>query len=404
MTIHRFVHIGDTHVQSSHPRNQDRLDALDQIIAFGESHEVSAWIYPGDLYHTKSTPEDRNAMVERIRRLATWAPVVVVQGNHDAPGDLDVFGRLATVHGVHVVTTPEVITIATTTGHANIACLPYPNRGGLVAAGISHDLLGQEAKAPLEAIFRMLADKLAQDRHPDSPELFIGHVNVAGAVMSTGQPSIGQEIELDERLLQLFGPIPKLLNHVHRAQELGGAIYAGSICRLDFGEQEIKGFNVVEYDGTRQPGQLADWLQWSWQFVPLKVPAQLHVEGRLTRDGFLCDPIDPFLIGGADIRVQYTFKKAEVGVLDVGHIHRAFEGCRSLKLDPIPELEHSIRAPELLTAQTIPEKVAVYAASQGLAWGACLESKLQLLLDPHADAVATVTTCAAEAGREPELR
>ena len=70
--------------------------------------------------------------------------------------------------------------------------------------------------------------------------LFIGHANVGGAVTSSGQPNIGREIELSPRHLDRLGPIYKGLNHVHKAQEIHGAHYPGSICRLDWGEIETK--------------------------------------------------------------------------------------------------------------------------------------------------------------------
>jgi hypothetical protein len=49
--------------------------------------------------------------------------------------------------------------------------------------------------------------------------LMIGHVNVAGAQLSNGQPSIGHEIELNPKHLDRLGDIPKLLNHIHKPQD-----------------------------------------------------------------------------------------------------------------------------------------------------------------------------------------
>jgi hypothetical protein len=73
--------------------------------------------------------------------------------------------------------------------------------------------------------------------------LMIGHVNVAGAQLSNGQPSIGHEIELNPKHLDRLGDIPKLLNHIHKPQTIAGAHYAGSVCRLDYGEIEEKRYS-----------------------------------------------------------------------------------------------------------------------------------------------------------------
>jgi hypothetical protein len=56
----------------------------------------------------------------------------------------------------------------------------------------------------------------------------IGHVNVGGAITSSGQPNIGREIEISARHLDQLGNIYKGLNHIHKAQEIAGAWYAGS--------------------------------------------------------------------------------------------------------------------------------------------------------------------------------
>ena len=103
---------------------------------------------------------------------------------------------------------------------------------------------------------------------------------------STGQPQIGTEIELDPGLLARLGPIYKGLNHIHKHQAITGAVYAGSICRLDFAEMEPKGFIEIEYQ--------RDGKTWEhrWRFVPLDVPKMIHVDGDLSRERFLIDSVD----------------------------------------------------------------------------------------------------------------
>jgi hypothetical protein len=406
MSRHVFIHIGDTHLCASHPRNADRLDALDQVIARARVTErIAAFLWPGDLFHQKSTPEDRNALVDRLLRLTDLAPVVIAYGNHDQAGDLDVLGNLNGIWPVYVIDRPRVIRFMTATD-AEAACfvLPYLHRDGLVAAGVEHALLGQDARALLEPVFMSAAAELATAEAGGAIPLAMMHVNVGGSVSSTGQPQIGREIELDAELLARLGSIYVAANHIHRHQAIHGAVYAGSICRLDFGEAEAKGYVEIEY-ARSGPG----WAH-GWAFRSLDVPAQHVVEGRLDRDGFrvlsidgdAADGADASLWQGADIRVKYSYLKSDVGALDVATIHAEFAGCRSLKLDGTPELERAVRAPQVVAAQTVDEKVVAWCELNRIPVTPGLRDKLTALQAREADAVlADVAALVADAGTAP---
>jgi DNA repair exonuclease SbcCD nuclease subunit len=59
-----------------------------------------------------------------------------------------------------------------------------------------------------------------------------------------GQPNIGHEIELDASLIARLGDVYVGLNHIHKAQSISAArTIPGSICRLDWGETEAKGYH-----------------------------------------------------------------------------------------------------------------------------------------------------------------
>ncbi len=418
---HVFVHIGDTHVGPGE-RIADKLAALDQIIVWCEgaaaAGRLAAILWPGDLYHQKSTIEDRNVLVPRLQELANLAPVVLVYGNHDAPGDLDILAELAARYPIYVSSRPDVLRVPTATGTvARVACLPYPHRGGLVGAGIAHDDLGQTARQLLEPQFALFADELRQAEKDGEIPLFIGHVNVGGSLSSTGQPQIGREIELDPGLLgRLDAAVYKGLNHIHRHQLLPSAdddtVYAGSICRQDFGENEAKGFVAVTVgDDSATFGA-------SWEFIPLDVPAQYLVEGQLTRDGFVltdappCQVCDGFECvtcaergrfrsdwSGADVKVRYTYKRSERGILDQAHILAEFAGCRSLKLDPIAEVEREVRAPEVVEAVTVDGKAEAYCGRKNITWTPAIAAKLTALQQQTPEAIlADVQALAAAAG------
>jgi hypothetical protein len=428
MSRHTFIHIGDAHVCHAHPRNADRLAALDCIIDAGrQAPTLAAWLWPGDLFHQRSTPDDRNAVAQRLQAMAAHAPVVLTVGNHEVAEELVIFARLSAPWPIYVLTEPGVAHFRTAT-RAAAACfaLPYPHKAGLVGAGVEHAGLGQEARALLDPIFIAAADELQQAAKTGAIPLMVGHVNVGGSIASVGQPQIGRELELDPGLLARIGAgegTAVALNHIHRHQLIHGAVYAGSIARLDFGEREPKGYVEWEYDATAG---------WTWRFVEVPTPEMLHVDGVLTREGFRFEHDDWMCLScrgmgdgernevegtfetlscqdcrgtgrrswaGADIRCRYTFVKAETDALDVAKVLAEFAGARSLKLDPVPVLEHQVRAPEIAAAATLDEKVERYAERHGIEVTEGFRAKLAALQSQDATALLSqVSTEVARAG------
>ena len=66
---HDFIHIGDLHLDERSPRNADRLQALDQIVAECLDREaLAAWLIPGDLFHARpfTSPTVRHPAPRRL--------------------------------------------------------------------------------------------------------------------------------------------------------------------------------------------------------------------------------------------------------------------------------------------------------------------------------------------------
>lgn len=424
-------------------RQVDRLSALDQIIDECEGMEdLGAWLIPGDLFHARSSIADRNALKERVKRMANAAPVVICRGNHDADGDLDIFGDLGATHAVDVYSKPHVVSmpigrsLAAGRQRATVFVLPWPTEAGLVSAGVPPDRIAQEAREALDVIFSDAGLSLTKARQRGELTLMIGHVNVAGAKLSSvGQPAIGTQIEVDQSQLDRLGHCYKAMNHVHIAQEACGAYYAGSICRLSWGETEQKSYNVVTYEWINN-GASTDYPSW-WEYNvetrPLNVAPMYHVEGWLTRDGFekvvatagpdgtvvqkpsvLCAscsgtgtqplgetttlPCDQCLGSGAiqswvgcEVRVRARYRQSEGSVLELAqaHVKREFAGALRFEFEPICVPDRALRAPEVAVARTFQEKLEAWATVAGVALTDDVTTKAALLEQPDADAVAS---------------
>lgn len=392
-----LVHLGDFHAASD-VRNPERFKALDQIIREASQFpHLGAWLWPGDLngpLGRQLTVENRNALADAIQTMADRAPVLIVPGNHDQSDDLETFGRLKAQFPIYVVTQPETIRIVLATGeYASVFCFPYPTRTSLL--GSSSDEVSGAADTVLRAIFTQAGQELVEARRNGDLTFMIGHVNVRGSIMSTGQPAIGHEIEITQEHLDLLGPIYKGLNHIHKPQEIAGAYYAGSVCRLSFGEIEAKRFLVIH----ATPQQMLDartalltGQEWAYRVEsqPITVAAMYHVQGVLSRTAFTWQVKDgpdgavlqaPESWIGTEVRVRYTFKQSELSALGdhQARVRGEFQGADRLVLEPVMEPDRALRAPAVALAKTLTEKVQAWAYVTDVHASATVLAKLQRL-------------------------
>lgn len=388
-----LVHIGDTHVRPG-PRAGDVYAALDQILVEGlelaRVGRLGAWLWPGDLSHARQAISDRNALIDRIVTMANAAPVVIVRGNHDAPGDLYGFAKIRATYPVIVIEeAPEVVRFRTATGvNVSAACLPYPDKGGLTALGVGPSAVADVAGDVLEPIVVKLAADLALASAAGDCPIFLAHINVAGSVASVGQPNVGREVELGSRHLDRFGAIYKGANHIHKAQQIAGLHYAGSICRLDWGEVEPKGYLTIDVARDGLAIDPASGWAYAVDWHELPVPPMYHVEGELTRDGFAwrvtagpggAPQPPPASWQGCEVRVRYRFNASERSVIDEARALADFAEALRLEPDPIAIPDRALRAPEVVEARTLADKLAAWAKVAGVVPGAGVLHKLAAL-------------------------
>lgn len=399
------VAIGDAHL-GPNARQADRLAALDAIIAFGlQLPSLGAWLWPGDVFHAKSTIADRNELAPRLIRMAKVAPVIGCRGNHDAPGDLAIFERLETTWPVYFPERPEVLRVATPTGHTlYVFALPWPEEGGLALAGLAPGDVPAAARQALSTIFIDAGHELARVRGEGALTAFIGHCTVVGAVSSSGQPVAGLGIEIDAEHLAHLGDCPKICNHIHKPQTVSGAVYVGSICRLDFGEREEKRFLLTQFCEEPLWNPFIEGLGWSMESHPIDVAPMWHVNGWLTREGFLLDPYQPLPVDsvhpwrGCEVRVRAQFHNSERAILDLAKakLLADFAEAKALQLELVAVPDGGLRAPQVATAQTLREKLLAWAEASGTVVPAAALEKLTALETSEGDQVVACTRALAE--------
>ena len=255
----RVVAIGDLHI-TERLRPADQVDALRVIAADIRRLQPHLVCVLGDLYghqtSHRSTPWERNRLVELVQDAARTAPVVVLVGNHDNPEDLEVLQELRAEHPIHVLDIEEECSIATRVGRITLRPLPYPRRS-------MFDLGNRSLQEAVGDTMRTFASTIPTG----VASLFLGHVQVGGCRLGGGEVLNGRDVQVTREQLDALPVDVALLGHIHLCQQVGArAWYAGSPWPQDFGETDSKGYLVVDIGGP-----LPDFAAFGGRAAPLGV-------------------------------------------------------------------------------------------------------------------------------------
>ena len=382
----RVVVIGDAHLHVD-DRNDDRRAVLEAIYEAEKTAVPDLWVLLGDLNHRAMTIENRNWWAQYIAVLAGTAPVAIVRGNHDRPGDLDIFEMLDAVNPIDVCTVPAVHTYKMGVARGLfLLTLPYIDKGALLANKGS-SAAGPELDLMIDGWANDVAKRCgawASGGHSVCA-LTVGHLNVAGSKVGS-HTNAGHEIELlpghVDRLAEV-GPV--LLGHIHAAQKVGKAEFVGDIFPQDYGDYREKHYVVAKH--TAADG-------WLLEYKPIKTPRMLDLNVAVKPDSITVSivggeiwpeahvpfplPTDKGLVHTStfgqtdgDMRVRYEYDPAIVSTEQIDEviawIRRGFEGKR-LNIEPRPAVVTAPRLAALATCTTMHERAAVYCGHTGQEW------------------------------------
>lgn len=284
----RLLHISDIHFglenyskldpQTGLPtRLLDFTAAFDRAIDHALQAGVDAAIFTGDAYKNRDpNPTVQREFALRVSRLAkAGIPVYLLVGNHDVPNmvtrahAIEIFETLQTPN-VYVSRKIDLTTIKTGSGPLQIVALPWITRSNLLTKeeykGRSLDELNN---LMLEKMETALQDKIAR-LDPKIPAVLAVHAWLNGAVVGSERSiMLGQELVIQKSLLHADQFDYVALGHLHKHQHFIAGdtplVYAGSLGRIDFGEEkEDKGFVLVEIDDPGG-GRLSRRTEWKFQ-------------------------------------------------------------------------------------------------------------------------------------------
>ena len=269
----RLVHFADLHVgmenygrldpaTGTSSRTRDFLDRLDEVVDYALGHEADLAIFAGDAFKTRDPePTQQREFARRIKKLADKIPTLLLVGNHDLPGTVS---KATSLDIYHVLDIPNVIVgykpdsqlVQTAHGPVYLAWMPYPSRNRLLVdeefKGKSLPELEQILRDKVTDYIRELSEQAAAQ---DAPRIFAGHFTVSGAAFGSERTvMLGSDVAVMKSAVAESAWDYVALGHIHKHQNLTEGepglppvVYAGSLERIDFGEEnEAKGFCFAE--------------------------------------------------------------------------------------------------------------------------------------------------------------
>jgi len=232
----KILHTGDLHLQNGQILKEIKK-CTDFLLEVAERERPDFTVIAGDLFD-QNVPLGSEAAVTAIdflQKLSNLCPVFIVKGTPSHEGtNLNSLERLT---GVTVFDTPIQMKV----GEATFSFLPAPTRASLLTLRKNN-----------ETIEDLLRDILqGWGETAKVPHILVGHVTLRGSETSAGQQMAGRDIELGVSDFALAKPTLVILGHIHKPQRWGNIFYCGSLTRLNFGEEEEKGFWIHEINDSR---------------------------------------------------------------------------------------------------------------------------------------------------------
>ena len=273
----RILHFADLHIGVENygridpetglsTRLLDFLQALDEVIEYALSQNIDLVLLAGDAY--KSRDPNQTHQRELAKRLATLSsagiPVFLLLGNHDRPNAIgrataiEIFNTLR-VPNLYVGDEIKTYMVETPNGALQITALPWPRRSILFSREDTRSLSIQEVNEKIQDLFTQGIRQAAKRLDPDIPAILTAHITVSGATLGSERSMmLGQDHFLLPSNIHLPAFDYIALGHIHKHQVLREnpmMVYAGSLQRVDFGEEkDPKGFCVIDLDPSRSQG------------------------------------------------------------------------------------------------------------------------------------------------------
>ena len=345
----RILHTADLHVGMENygqidpatginGRVMDFLRRFSTVIDYALNNEVDLFIFAGDAYKTRDPNSTyRREFERRIKRLAdAGIPTVLLVGNHDLPSmekkasSVEIF-RTLEIPNVLVGGYDHVHRITTRRGEAiQVVTVPYPVRQRLLVRDEYKNATIADLDAAVQQRMAENIRGLAAQVDPALPAVLVGHFSVSEARFGSERTvMLGRDVVVLKSALADPTWDYVALGHIHQHQELNNGqhppiVYAGSLERVDFGEEvEPKGFVVADV----QRGKA----EWRFQEVEARRFVTIRADVRQEADPMaaLLAKIADTSAGWTDavVRMVVQARPEQSGQIRDADIRRTLEGA-----------------------------------------------------------------------------
>lgn len=357
----KMLHLADLHIgmenygridpaTGMHTRLLDYLARLDEAIEAGLNAGVDLVLIAGDVYKNRTpNPTHQREFARRIHRLRqAGLPVVILIGNHDvspAAGrahSIEIFDTLA-IEGVTIADRPKLHVIEMRAGPLQLITLPWVTRHSLLTKDELRLASLLEVETMLlqrvEAFLRTTAEEL----DPTIPAVLTVHGTIDGATVGAErQIMLGRDLVLPKSFVALPGIDYVALGHIHKHQVLGEhppIVYAGSIERIDFGEEhEDKGCVFVELER----GATA----WHFHKLAARPFVTIDVDVRNSPDpqARALTALEKHTLHEAVVRLQIAALPEQAGLLRVEDLQQQLEAAGAFQVAAVTiDIERTTR-------------------------------------------------------------
>lgn len=237
------------HTADIHPRDKD-VDELRKCLSFlvmvAQSEKVDLAVLAGDTFSLEATNKiDSPAfklIISAVSALADIGPVFIIEGtpSHDGAAP-EILQYIKGKYPIHVTTKPEQVYVK----QLDVVLSLIPTFTKQYFQGTD-----QEIAQAMNGVFAGMGATAYE--YPEAAHILIGHWNVTGSILSTGQVMTGKDVDISYDSMMLANPDLICLGHIHLPQQIGDrAFYPGSLYPLTWGELEAKGFYIHELDGKK---------------------------------------------------------------------------------------------------------------------------------------------------------
>ena len=370
----KILHTADWHLRDSDINECRKVTWA--LVGSAGRRDPDLIIIAGDIFHSRNTgmeSESAKLAFDRIARLADIAPVVILIGTPSHDGlCIEIARYIGSTNPVHVSTIPEQLyfTVAGElwTGpppddlkeaiSAVITCIPQPTKKYFQSLGS----IAETDQQISDAMTAMYAGFGAEAKSYQCPHILVGHFQVGGAVVSSGQNLIGRDIEISKAQLESASADLICLGQIHKGQQIGSNIfYSGSIYRLTCGEPEPKGFYLHEIDIM---GAATDEPHFNVHPRFIELPARKIVKFGIDLVNDIDAPPVTELIEGADLQIEIQVFEDEAEVIDKEDIIKTYmdDGAASVDVRVIRIPRDNVRSKQIIRLVTLREKLIERAA------------------------------------------